>query len=163
MTDTTLAALPRLQSVLFLNINETSITDAAMKHVGGMPRLKGFYARSFTDQTRLTSAGLQHLKRCKDVQILAWNFTPGKVAEEAAQAVRTTLAARGLAMPELVLDNGSGLSRIERISADSLNRLLIDAWKSPVMPEQKAEEQRQGRIIDTIYMVIDKSQLPNKK
>ncbi|MBS1743576.1 MAG: hypothetical protein JST81_11125 [Bacteroidetes bacterium] len=35
--------------------------------------------------------------------------------------------------------------------------------KSPVMPEQKAEEQRQGRIIDTIYMVIDKSQLPNKK
>jgi D-alanyl-D-alanine carboxypeptidase/D-alanyl-D-alanine-endopeptidase (penicillin-binding protein 4) len=34
-----------------------------------------------------------------------------------------------------VLDNGSGLSRIERISAGSLNNLLLDAWKSPVMPE----------------------------
>ena len=42
---------------------------------------------------------------------------------------------RNLRFGELVLDNGSGLSRSERISADSLNRLLLDAWKSPVMPE----------------------------
>jgi D-alanyl-D-alanine carboxypeptidase/D-alanyl-D-alanine-endopeptidase (penicillin-binding protein 4) len=38
-------------------------------------------------------------------------------------------------MPELVLENGSGLSRIERISAGSLGRLLVAAWRSPVMPE----------------------------
>jgi D-alanyl-D-alanine carboxypeptidase/D-alanyl-D-alanine-endopeptidase (penicillin-binding protein 4) len=38
-------------------------------------------------------------------------------------------------LPELVLDNGSGLSRSERISADSLARLLQAAWQSPVMPE----------------------------
>ena len=42
---------------------------------------------------------------------------------------------RGLRFNELVLDNGSGLSRSERISGDSLNRLLLDAWKNPVMPE----------------------------
>ncbi|MCU0812361.1 MAG: D-alanyl-D-alanine carboxypeptidase, partial [Thiobacillaceae bacterium] len=42
---------------------------------------------------------------------------------------------RGLGFAELVIDNGSGLSRSERISADSLNRLLLDAWKNPVMPE----------------------------
>ena len=35
----------------------------------------------------------------------------------------------------MVLDNGSGLSRSERISAEGLSRLLLAAWQSPVMPE----------------------------
>ena len=39
------------------------------------------------------------------------------------------------AVPELVLENGSGLSRRERISAESLGRLLQAAWRSAVMPE----------------------------
>lgn len=51
------------------------------------------------------------------------------------RAVDGILAARGLKLPELVLDNGSGLSRDGRISADSLARLLAAAWRSPVMPE----------------------------
>jgi len=51
------------------------------------------------------------------------------------RAVEGILAARGLRFPELVLDNGSGLSRDGRISADSLARLLAAAWQSPVMPE----------------------------
>ena len=33
------------------------------------------------------------------------------------------------------LDNGSGLSRSERISAQALGRMLQSAWASPVMPE----------------------------
>ncbi len=37
--------------------------------------------------------------------------------------------------PQLVLDNGSGLSRENRISAAVLARLLQNAWRSPVMPE----------------------------
>lgn len=55
--------------------------------------------------------------------------------EDADAAVRAWLAGRELRFPELVLDNGSGLSRRERISAGSLARLLAAAWKSPVMPE----------------------------
>ena len=38
-------------------------------------------------------------------------------------------------MPELVIENGSGLSRRERISAASLAQVLQAAWASPVMPE----------------------------
>jgi D-alanyl-D-alanine carboxypeptidase/D-alanyl-D-alanine-endopeptidase (penicillin-binding protein 4) len=38
-------------------------------------------------------------------------------------------------MPELVLENGCGLSRRERISADSLARLLRHAYAGPRMPE----------------------------
>ncbi len=34
-----------------------------------------------------------------------------------------------------VLDNGSGLSRRERISAIALGRMLQHAWRSPLMPE----------------------------
>lgn len=56
-------------------------------------------------------------------------------AEDADAAIRAALEARGLRFPELVLENGSGLSRRERISAESLGRLLQAAWKSPLMPE----------------------------
>ncbi len=53
----------------------------------------------------------------------------------AEAAVREWLASRSLAMPELVIENGSGLSRIERLSAAGLARLLRDAFASPLMPE----------------------------
>ena len=56
-------------------------------------------------------------------------------ADRAEGAIRAWLEAKNLRMPELVMENGSGLSRRERISADSLVRLLAAAWKSPVMPE----------------------------
>jgi D-alanyl-D-alanine carboxypeptidase/D-alanyl-D-alanine-endopeptidase (penicillin-binding protein 4) len=57
---------------------------------------------------------------------------------QADQAVRSWLAKKGLDFPELVLDNGSGLSRRERISADHLAQLLAVTWASPTMPELTA-------------------------
>src|SRR5205814_8486390 len=42
---------------------------------------------------------------------------------------------KGLNFPELSIENGSGLSRTERISAQSLTALLVAAFRSPVMPE----------------------------
>ncbi len=45
------------------------------------------------------------------------------------------LAAAGIGTEGLVIENGSGLSRTERIRADSLGRLLIAAWQRPWMPE----------------------------
>ncbi len=59
---------------------------------------------------------------------------PG-TTERGERAVRQWLANRGLEMPELVLENGSGLSRVERISAASMARLLAHAFASPLMPE----------------------------
>jgi D-alanyl-D-alanine carboxypeptidase/D-alanyl-D-alanine-endopeptidase (penicillin-binding protein 4) len=52
--------------------------------------------------------------------------------------VRNLLSARGIATPGLVLENGCGLSRIERISATTLADVLTDAWKSQWMPELMA-------------------------
>ncbi|WP_291854585.1 D-alanyl-D-alanine carboxypeptidase/D-alanyl-D-alanine-endopeptidase [Accumulibacter sp.] len=59
-------------------------------------------------------------------------------AEGARRQIAGWLQAKNLAMPELVVDNGSGLSRSERISAESLAQLLRAAWQSPVMPELMA-------------------------
>ena len=53
----------------------------------------------------------------------------------AEEYIRRWLAQKGLDFPELVIENGSGLSRRNRISAASLARLLAAAWASPVMPE----------------------------
>ncbi len=53
----------------------------------------------------------------------------------ARRRIRSWLEEKNLKLPELMLDNGSGLSRSERASADGLSQLLLAAWKSPVMPE----------------------------
>lgn len=62
---------------------------------------------------------------------------PGNPARGAA-AVRGLLAARGIQAPELILENGCGLSRIERISVGTLAEVLADAWKSQWMAELMA-------------------------
>lgn len=49
----------------------------------------------------------------------------------AARAVRDWLAAHGIDAPGLVLDNGSGLSRGERIAPLTLARALAAAWRGP--------------------------------
>ena len=52
-----------------------------------------------------------------------------------ALAIKTWLAGKGIEAPELVIENGSGLSRNERISAATMARMLVAAFKSPLMPE----------------------------
>ena len=59
-------------------------------------------------------------------------------ADKTGRVVRQWLAGKGLSFPELVLENGSGLSRVERISARNLGELLLAAHRSPVMPELMA-------------------------
>lgn len=59
---------------------------------------------------------------------------PAREADGEA-AIRAWLQAKGLNFPELVLENGSGLSRKERISAENLARLMQAAFRGAVMPE----------------------------
>jgi len=56
-------------------------------------------------------------------------------AQESARIVAGWLRERGIVAPELVLENGSGLSRNERVSAATLAAILRGAWSSPTMPE----------------------------
>ena len=59
---------------------------------------------------------------------------PGS-ATKGERAIKSWLSQKNLEIPELVIENGAGLSRQERISAKSLGDLLVDAGTSPVMPE----------------------------
>jgi len=63
---------------------------------------------------------------------------PPGTTDEARRVIQQWLMRKELDFPELVLENGAGLSRIDRVSAKNLGRLLLDAFHSPVMPELMA-------------------------
>lgn len=65
----------------------------------------------------------------------AEKFGPPATVESGRNAIRAWLANRGLDMPGFVLENGSGLSRAERVTARGLGEMLDIAWHSPFMPE----------------------------
>ena len=65
----------------------------------------------------------------------AEGFGPPASGAKADAAIKSWLARKGLGAAELVMENGSGLSRIERISAATLAAMLQAAWRSAVMPE----------------------------
>ena len=58
--------------------------------------------------------------------------------EAGARAIVEFLASRGIVIPGLVIENGSGLSRLERITAAGLADVLGDALRGPYAPEFQA-------------------------
>jgi D-alanyl-D-alanine carboxypeptidase/D-alanyl-D-alanine-endopeptidase (penicillin-binding protein 4) len=57
---------------------------------------------------------------------------------QGAFVINNWLAGKGMQFDELKIENGSGLSRTERISAEHLGKMLVSAYHSPVMPELMA-------------------------
>ena len=55
-----------------------------------------------------------------------------------AQVLKDWMASKNISASELVIENGSGLSRTERISAAHLGALLVSAYHSAIMPELMA-------------------------
>ena len=79
--------------------------------------------------------------------------------DKAECAVRSWFKEHGLESPELVLENGSGLSRIERISAASLASLLRYAAASPAyyefaasLPAVGLEGTQKGRMPEAVTL-----------
>ncbi|MBC2689628.1 D-alanyl-D-alanine carboxypeptidase/D-alanyl-D-alanine endopeptidase [Pseudomonas kielensis] len=56
-------------------------------------------------------------------------------AMAAQRVVRQWLAKKGITAPHLVMENGSGLSRAERVSAREMASMLQAAWRSPYSAE----------------------------
>lgn len=65
----------------------------------------------------------------------AERFGTPATPERGRDAIRAWLIERGIQIPGLVLENGSGLSRTERLTARGLGEMLDIAWHSPFMPE----------------------------
>ena len=62
-------------------------------------------------------------------------FGPPATVDRGRNAMRAWLAKRGIRASGFVLENGSGLSRNERVTARGLGEMLDVAWHSPFMPE----------------------------
>jgi D-alanyl-D-alanine carboxypeptidase/D-alanyl-D-alanine-endopeptidase (penicillin-binding protein 4) len=60
--------------------------------------------------------------------------TPADTAA-GARVIQDWLAGKGIPAPELVVDNGAGLSRIGRVAPATLGQLLLSAFQSATMPE----------------------------
>jgi len=63
------------------------------------------------------------------------SFGAPATPDKGARAVRATLTRQGVTVDKLVLENGAGLSRIERVSARLLGELLRAAHASPLFSE----------------------------
>lgn len=63
------------------------------------------------------------------------NEADGDDAKAAQRVIRQWLAKKGITAPHLVMENGSGLSRDERVSAREMAIILQAAWKSPYAAE----------------------------
>ena len=71
---------------------------------------------------------------------------PGRDSAVAGgKVVERTLAGAGIPTDALVIENGAGLSRNERVSAHTLGQLLMAAWRSRSMPELIASLPIAGR------------------
>jgi D-alanyl-D-alanine carboxypeptidase/D-alanyl-D-alanine-endopeptidase (penicillin-binding protein 4) len=87
------------------------------------------------DRSPSASGSQQRVRSGASPAVPPW---PVVATPQAARAAMQRWAAQRLgpqAPGELVIDNGSGLSRHTRMTAQWLARMLQHAWSSPVMPE----------------------------
>ncbi len=66
--------------------------------------------------------------------VLEKQGTPATEAK-GEQVLKDWMSAKNINASEMVIENGSGLSRVERISAEHLGILLVSAYHSDIMPE----------------------------
>ena len=70
--------------------------------------------------------------------LAAESFPPPLAPAQGAAVIKAWLAKAGIADEGFFMENGSGLSRVTRISARTMTGVLLHAWKSPFMPEYLA-------------------------
>lgn len=72
-------------------------------------------------------------------------FPRGATLADARAALADWMAGRGIPASEIIIDNGSGLSRTSRVSARAMTALLAAGWNGPYMPEYLASLPITGR------------------
>ncbi|MBU2641317.1 MAG: D-alanyl-D-alanine carboxypeptidase/D-alanyl-D-alanine-endopeptidase [Gammaproteobacteria bacterium] len=100
------------------------------------PPLLRFASLPLTDVlTSLNKSSNNLMTRNLFLTLGADAFGAPATLDKSARAVRVALARRGVSTHKLVMENGAGLSRIERVSATTLNQLLRAAHASPLFSE----------------------------
>lgn len=95
-----------------------------------------FSSEPLTDTlTRLNKYSSNVMTRNLFLTLGAEKYGAPATLEKGERAVRELLTQRGVSTGKLVLQNGAGLSRIERISAVQLTQILRAAYRSPLFSE----------------------------
>lgn len=72
-------------------------------------------------------------------------FPRGATLGDARAELSDWMTSRGIPASEIIIDNGSGLSRTSRVSARAMTDLLCVGWNGPYMPEYLASLPITGR------------------
>ena len=72
-------------------------------------------------------------------------FPRGATLGDARAELSDWMTSRGISASEIIIDNGSGLSRTSRVSARAMTDLLCVGWNGPYMPEYLASLPITGR------------------
>lgn len=67
---------------------------------------------------------------------IGWKFYgDGVTPEDGARAIVSWLTGKGISTDGMFIENGSGLSRSEKMTPSTMAEILMAAYRSPVMPE----------------------------
>ncbi len=117
-------------------------TIAGTDRLGSVPKDAKLLARSFSpDLTEIVRDINKYSNNTMARQLflsLGARYRTGADADDAKAAqrvIRSWLAKKGITAPHLVIENGSGLSRDERVSAREMAGMLQAAWHSPYAAE----------------------------
>ena len=69
------------------------------------------------------------------ISLATWPTSTAATPEAGAAQAKAWLDTLGINSKTVVIENGAGLSRQERLSADTLSKVLYHVWHSPYMPE----------------------------
>jgi D-alanyl-D-alanine carboxypeptidase/D-alanyl-D-alanine-endopeptidase (penicillin-binding protein 4) len=75
------------------------------------------------------------MARTLSLTLGAEKLGPGATPESGARAILDVLKSQNVDTRGWVIDNGAGLSRDARLTAQGLSEMLSAAWRSPLMPE----------------------------
>jgi D-alanyl-D-alanine carboxypeptidase/D-alanyl-D-alanine-endopeptidase (penicillin-binding protein 4) len=159
---------------------------AAWEDVGGiwlkMPNIKtGLMNNSY--KPIMTHFGVPLYESVKDINKLSNNVMARQLlltlalektnkpsnTSNGGKLVKEWLKKNNLEMPELIIENGSGLSRIERVSAKHLNEVLLLGLNSPVhdyyidsLPIAGVDGTMKHRLLDKLRKFIPDKKEQNK-
>src|SRR3546814_2170976 len=71
---------------------------------------------------------------------------PGATTQTGGAALLAVLKSQGVDTGGWVIDNGAGLSRTGRLTAQGLAGMLDAAWRSPLMPEFIRSEEHTSEL-----------------
>ena len=115
-------------------LDATELTTVVSQPLSDIIKLTNKYSNNVMARLLLLNIGLEGSRQGdRGVSLPAF-----VTEQDGANQLKKYLIKQGLSMPELKIENGSGLSNTSRVSPESVGRLLEKAWMGPWQAEFSA-------------------------